>query len=437
MKKLILILLMIPIWGFSQTTIQNAYIEEGGTYDNVTFEGTVSVMSTQKVTFNNCTFRSSENGINIYNGDGGDVEIMHCVFEGLNPNKRGETQGKAVHAWQPAAIKFEHNTGVGFRGFWIQEPKPGAPISVRYNHWTNIQGRPSDGNGGYLSEPDPNGENSQFVMITDVQGGNVGVEWNYIKNTAYEGKVEDVINFFRCSGTANKPLILANNLVVGSYPHDPVSVKNYSGSGIQVEAESKYVHVSGNYMINNGNSAIALSWTTNCKAFDNKIIHSGKIFGTDQYVCQVWRGLLLGNPFWHPDDSFDNEGYDNLVWYPQNIDMCNGNTGSQIQAPIECLNNNTCKSNDQPNSIATHQDELNAIAEWWEIVDTKGLKIGSEKVVPVPDPGPDPDPKPDPDPDPDPDTKPQKGNMKKAEFRQYRNQLRAMLQAANKRLESW
>lgn len=379
---LLLYFSLAPALSFGQTVMNNATIDEGGSYTDVIFNGTVSIYTTQKVTFYNCTFRSSENGINIYEGNGGDVEVTYCTFEGLNPNQYGETQGKAVHAWRPAAIKLEHNTGVGFRGFWIQEPKVGGPISVRYNHWTNIAGRPSDGNGGYLDEPDPNGENSQFVMVTDVQGGNVGVEWNYVKNVAYEGKVEDVLNFFRCKGTANNPLIMSNNLVVGSYPYDPVSIQNYSGSGIQVEAESEYVHIKGNYMINNGNTGIALSWTTNCKAFENKIIHSGKIFGTNQYVCQVWRGLLLGNPFWHPDDSFDNEGYDNLVWYPQNINTCNGNSGSQIQAPIECLNNNNCYNNEQPSGFATHQDELDAIDEWWGIVDANGLTIGNDGSTP-------------------------------------------------------
>lgn len=384
MKKLILIFLLIPLWGFSQTTIQNAWIDEGETYTDVVFEGTATVATTDKVIFNNCTFRSSENGLNIHESNGGDVEISYCTFEGLNPNKRGETQGKAVHAWRPAALKIEHNTGVGYRGFWIQEPKPGAPISIKYNHWTNIAGRPSDGNNGYLEQPDPNGENSQFTMITDVRGGNVAVEWNYIKNVAWESKVEDVINFLDCQGTKDNYLILSNNLIDGANSYSPTTVKNYSGSAIQVEALSKFVKVSDNYAIQASNHAIALSGTDNCLVTGNKIFHTGYLPGGER-VEQVWRGLLIGNPFWLPGESYDNEAYDNTVGYPQNI-----GSNEQIWGQWDCLDRNDCHDNNILTRAITRLDETSAISEWFERLSANGLSIGADGDNPVP--GPDPNP---------------------------------------------
>lgn len=380
MKRILLLIQFLALFTLSiaqQTTWNNAYIDKGGNHEDVLFTGTVTVVTSQKVTFTRCTFRSSANGINIYEPNGGDVEITNSKFEGQNPNRSGITQGKAIHAWVPNRLKVENNTGVGYRGIWIQQPKPGGSITVRYNHWTNIQGRKSNGNGGYLMQEDPNPENSQFIMITNVNGSSVDVSWNYIKNEAFQSKVEDVLNFYECVGTAANPLKLSNNLVEGAYTYNPTGVKAYSGSGIQVEAGSRYVHINGNYLISASNSSLALSWATNCEVYDNKIVSSGYLPGTTQAICQNWRGMLIGNPFWQAAQTINNKAYNNFVWFVENQTDERCAPWGQVITQVVCLNNNDCKNNTVPSVLPTYADEQKYATEWWGKVAANNLKIGA------------------------------------------------------------
>ncbi len=355
-------------------------INKGGLYSGLQYTETVEIQTDELVIFDGCHFVGSNTAIEASYSGGSNLEIRNCVFTGKNPNRYKETQGRTVNlnGYDKSMIfRFENNTGVGFRGIMLQEMAYGSEIRVAYNEWSNIQGRMSDGNGGYLSEPDPNPENSQFIMIAEVTGAEIEVSWNNIHHDAYASKVEDVINLFACKGRSNQPIQIVHNLIEGAYPANPGYDKDYSGSGIQVEQESQYVEIAHNTILNAGNTGIALSWASKCKVYDNVIISTGELPDDDGRLCQSWRGLLIGNPFWHPDDSKENEAYQNTVWYVENIAPNGGcDIESQALAPIECMEGNICHDNHQPEGLPIRSDELKARQQWLDAATATGRKVG-------------------------------------------------------------
>ena len=208
MKKFIFLLLMMPVFLQAQQT----YFDEGATVDGVTYKEPIEINTSEKVTFINCNFNTIERAI-LGVGDGVNIEIRNCTFKGEYWNN--QDQNKAVQIYTPnskSRFIFENNTGVGYRGVWLQKFGPGSEIKVRYNKWENIEGRP-----GGRAEPDPNGENSQFLMISSATDTDIDVSYNWIYQAPEEGKVEDVINFGEVKSTADNPALLHHNLILGAF----------------------------------------------------------------------------------------------------------------------------------------------------------------------------------------------------------------------------
>ena len=358
-------------------------IDRGGSYVNQTYEGTVEVNTSELVIFDDCSFLSSGNGIEVFHPDGGNVEIRNCTFTGLHPGQYGKTQGRSVHIngrGKSTTFVFENNAGTGFRGIWVQKMAYGATVRIKCNQWRNIEGRMSDGKGGYLAEPDPNPENSQFLLFTETTGAAVDIAWNFIQNEPGQSKVEDVINVGGCKGGSARPIRIAHNLIYGAYSYAPRSDKQYSGSGIQIETNSAYVEIAGNVIVNAANTGLALSWARRCTVRDNLILSTGLLPGTDDPICQSWRGLLIGNPYWHPEDSRNNKAFGNRVWYVENLDPAGGcNISGKALAPIECLPGNTCTDNEIPEGLPGPADEAAAIEAWHVAAAKEGRSVGVQE----------------------------------------------------------
>ena len=170
-------------------------------------------------------------------------------------------------------------------------------------------------------------------------------------------KVEDVISIFACKGTADSPLSISNNLIVGSYDYNPVANKSYSGSGIQVESGSQFCKIEGNVVVQAGNTALALSWVSDSVVKDNVVVNTG-FLEDGSMVAQVWRGLLLGNPGWPQGEAGTkrNVASGNYIQYPQNIEDGSQRWGDSIH--VAAGNSSTDKAITTP---ATKADEQKAI----------------------------------------------------------------------------
>ena len=374
-RYILFFLLLLP-----QVLSANIIIDEGGLYSGQQYTETVEIATTERVIFDGCHFVGSKTAIQAFRPGGANLEIRNSIFTGKNPNRYGKTQGRTVHInghKKSITFIFEHNTGVGFRGILLQEIGNGAEIRIECNEWSNIQGRMSDGKGGYLTEPDPNPENSQFLMLAEIIGAEIEVSWNHIRHDAYASKVEDVINLFSCKGRSSRPVRIVHNLIEGAYPALPAGQKDYSGSGIQIEQESAYIEVAHNVILHTANTGLALSWASNCRVHDNVIISTGQLPDDEGTICQSWRGLLIGNPYWHPEETHDNEAFGNTVWYVENHasgGVCE--IDKRVVAPVVCLDGNTCHDNLQTGKLPTRADELSARKEWIDAAAASGREVG-------------------------------------------------------------
>ena len=367
------------------------WLDSGKIFSNETFTESIEIQTGEKVVFDGCTFNTVDTPIRVYFDGTTDIEVRNCVFNARVPVKNNETQGRTIHVYgynKPgSSFLFENNNVIGYRGVWLQEMPDTLKVSIQGNIIREIQGRPADGNGGFKLQPDPNGENSQAISVAEVTGPNIDIDWNVVENTPYESKVEDVISIFACKGTADSPLSISNNLIVGSYDYNPVANKSYSGSGIQVESGSQFCKIEGNVVVQAGNTALALSWVSDSVVKDNVVVNTG-FLEDGSMVAQVWRGLLLGNPGWPQGEAGTkrNVASGNYIQYPQNIEDGSQRWGDSIH--VAAGNSSTDKAITTP---ATKADEQKAIDDYWARVTNLGVSIGVGGVIPDPDPDPDPD----------------------------------------------
>jgi hypothetical protein len=98
---------------------------------------------------------------------------------------------------------------------WVQQYQGDGTlnntIKIRYNRFHNLDGRISDGRGGYLTS-----QTSQWSTgihpsdISSVPG--IEIAWNQIINEPYQSGVGDSINIFDTSGTSGSPVQVHDNL---------------------------------------------------------------------------------------------------------------------------------------------------------------------------------------------------------------------------------
>ena len=108
---------------------------------------------------------------------------------------------------------------------------PGQTVKVMGNQALNIDGRHSDGNGGFLTGPSDN-DFVQFLQldkVTNVPG--MEVAWNEVVNQPSASRVEYNINLYKSGGTAASHILIHDNYIQGAFPALPAT-QGFSGGGI-------------------------------------------------------------------------------------------------------------------------------------------------------------------------------------------------------------
>ena len=456
MKKIILLLLLVPLIlmpTFAQpgdTGARRYYDDDNDiTIKGEVFEGGDGIIVSTKahVTFDSCYFINVNTSFGAVYGsgeEGSHITVKNCFF--ISSEDREEStywspyndQIKSVRVYgysKKCTVQIINNTGNGYRGIWLQTMGAGSVLEVKYNYWKNIEGRIRNGD-------DPSNyhsENSQFLMINEVENSHIDVQWNYVENEALKGRQEDVFNFSEIKATAEDPTLIANNVVYGAYHQNPfVEGQDHSGTGFQVDglqgSYNENMVIRNNYLIDCTIASLAISNGRNISVYKNVAVSDGYDREGRFVSSGYWRGLLLGNPFWNAGDGVkDSEAYQNIIGVPQNV----GDNGEQIwnaDNQIEVLNNNTSLDN---TFITNREDAASAeiayLDEFWDKVNEAGIVIGAGGSNPT-----DPIPPVDPEPPTDP-TDPERGDGKvtKAEYRELRNGYRDLLRVMNARLKSW
>jgi hypothetical protein len=303
-------------------------ISRGGTYTG-SFEGTdytapvILVRTTEPVVIDHCTLRGPgpliETGVDHTN-----ITVRNTKGISTNPNYFDQCKGRFFRAESFDNVVIENNDLEGTAGIYLLryagDFAPQHTVKILRNQAHNIDGRKSNGNGGWR---DTN-ELVQFVQLDKVRRlGGIEIAWNQVINDPGDSAVEDNINIYKSSGTPSSPILIHDNYVQGAYPSYP-RAKDYSGGGIVLgdgsaatpDDAAAFVHAYENQIVSTTNYGIAISAGHDLSFFRNRILSCGLLpdgrtipaQNTGAYVWDMHRDTERT-----PPTFFNNEGHDNLI----------------------------------------------------------------------------------------------------------------------------
>jgi hypothetical protein len=305
---------------------------------------------------------------------GSDVTIRHCTASAIEPGVAGRSPGRFVKAYRPRSLRVEHNRLDGTAGVYVNgDAIPGTRVVVRFNEAVNIDGRRSDGQGGWQREVDL----VQFVQFDKVRAcTGCEIAWNRVTNAPGSSRVEDNINLYLSSGTPGSPIRVTDNLIDGAWPADPVSPE-YSGGGIIVDGSrgddapvSAHVVVSGNTVVATTNYGIAVAAGRDVRVEGNRVVSSGLLpdgrevpaANVGAYVWDVYRG--------GPRREFDGHRVtDNDLGWINAKRVRNDHWFPDCAAPA-------CEGNRHLDGAITPDVERREVARWEERAAAAGVAVG-------------------------------------------------------------
>jgi hypothetical protein len=192
------------------------------------------------------------------------------------------------------SVVIENNDLEGTGGIYLLTYAGNASSAITLkvigNRAHNIDGRRSDGNGGYTMQTDA----VQFLQLDQVRHiPNCEIAWNQISNEPGRSGVEDVISIYLSSGISGNPIRIHDNFIDGAYPADLLA-QDYSGGGIMLgdgqsdtaDEASGFVEAYDNQVINTTNYGMAISAGHNCSMHNNRILSTGVLADGQAIVSQ-------------------------------------------------------------------------------------------------------------------------------------------------------
>ena len=275
----------------------------------------VTIATSQPVTIQNSIIRSRGALIASY-GYNANLTVRNTQGFGLNPNVYGRYPGRFIDLENFSNLVVENNYMEGTSGIYLYQYTgnytPAQTIKVMRNSALNIDGRYSDGKGGFLTGPFDN-YYVQFFQINGVKNlPEVEIAWNQVINEPGKSRVEDNISIFDSGGTPASPFRIHNNYIQGAYGARPETERSYTGGGIMLsDVGTAYIHAYENQVIATTNYGIAVSSGHDNHFFNNRIISAGMLPSGREPASQN-----VGAYIWNMngETSFaGNLGYGNLI----------------------------------------------------------------------------------------------------------------------------
>ncbi|WP_295823117.1 hypothetical protein [uncultured Deinococcus sp.] len=234
----------------------------------------VLVKTAEPVVIENCRVRGA--GILIKAPwVGVQLTVRGCIAQGLNPNDPARTPGRFLSAEGFQSVVVERTTIEGTGGIYLNawNGKGTQPVVVRANVARNLEGRYSDGQGGYSERF----YRIQFLQLNSVKAApNVDIGWNRIENSPYLSHIEDTINLYKSSGTATSPILVHDNLIHGAYGTPPSA--SYSGGGILLgDGGGAHQRAVGNTVLETSNYGIAVAGGNHMQITGNTVLGTGQL----------------------------------------------------------------------------------------------------------------------------------------------------------------
>jgi Ricin-type beta-trefoil lectin domain/Bacterial Ig-like domain (group 2) len=257
---------------------------------------------------------------------GSKLTVKNVVAVGVNPNVLGLSNGIFVDALSPALLDVENSYfenvlfGVLVRGYGGNADGT-QTITILNNRGRNTLGTVSDGNGGYLS-----GEtNWQFAHTFQISNVNsvpgMRIAWNELINYPGQSLVNEVVNIFDTSGTANSPLLVHDNFIQGAYPYNPTDLF-YNGGGYSTDGTSSdtpatataFNSIYNNQIVGTVNVGIEIGTGHDNVAYNNRVLSSGLLPNGTQIPSQNG-GLSLYDVYGNVQNGsmYNNNMYNNSV----------------------------------------------------------------------------------------------------------------------------
>jgi len=273
------------------------------------------------------------------------ITIRNTTGLGLNPNVAGRSAGRFASIERFAGVTIENCAMENTAGIYLldYEGDRSANQTVRIlrNRAHNIDGRKSDGHGGYAG-----GESLvQFAQLDKVRhAAGIEIAWNEVINDPGMSRVEDNISIYLPSGVKESPIRIHDNFIRGAYASDPAK-QTYSGGGIMLgdgvsddgtDGDSGFVVAEHNQVLDTTNYGIAISAGHDCAIVGNRIVSAGVLANGQPIAAQnvgtyVWDSYKAGETRFH-----NNMGRDNLIgwvkgaerndWWRPNADAWDNNT---------------------------------------------------------------------------------------------------------------
>lgn len=359
------------------------------------------VYATDPVTIINSCFRGP--GELIATGTGSNVTIKQSSFRGINPNVAGKAKGSPIHAFQAANLIVENNDfeAGGFFGVWVQQYSgnrtPNNTIKIRNNRIHNVDGRFSDGQGGYRTNQ--NGA-CHGIALSDVYGvPGIEIAWNEIINEPYQSGGEiDLINIYESSGTLASPMQIHDNYLQGEYAADPANANalGLTGSAFVTDGSAQtdpdkttsFLKIHHNQAVSVGSSGIGIAIGHDIEMYNNRIVSSGQLSDGTNITVSYSAGMQYLNyryppPAVLPPNFGNNSIHDNVSGLRR---MTTGGVWERFdyynQVPPTTSFNNAAWS-PATNAAPTLTDEANERLLWEEKLITQGITIGSQLVAPA------------------------------------------------------
>ncbi|BDI32484.1 hypothetical protein CCAX7_45350 [Capsulimonas corticalis] len=373
----------------AQLIVNDAYVTSHGGA-STTISGTFTcpnnttpaiIISTSKpVTITNSYLRGASDLISALGANPINLTVTNTVGYGTNPNSNGASKGYFVNAGYVAKLVVQgcylEGTAYGIKANQYNGTRNGDnTINISNNRMHNIDGRYSNGSGGYqtsgLGSP-------HAIQIQDVHGvPNALIAWNEIIGEPYNSYDTDVINFTRFSGTSGSHVNCTYNYIQGQYAPDPIHQGN-AGVGILTDGAGgdsfsdscAYIDITNNQVVNGSNCAFGIAEGHDNGLYWNRAISSGKVPGTTNTIQASNVGIYISPQSGQPQPPFGNNTAQN-------------NTSSWINAGgadnsfflntgyVNSFNNGGIGHN------ATVADEANEYVTWQQRTKNSNIRIGS------------------------------------------------------------
>jgi hypothetical protein len=311
----------LPVLGHAQAINYAApiVITKGGTYTGnyqSLSSGTpcVRIATNDPVILDGCTLSGAGNLIQA--GEGANLTVRNCTGQGLAPTVRNQAPGRFLDTYRAKSLTIEHNAFTQTSGIvvnrWSGSGQADQTLTVRYNKVRNIDGRWL--NGGSTR--------SSFIILNTVAHvAGVDISYNEVINAPNESLVEDNINLYNSSGTAQSAIRIHDNFVRGAYPFPATSAK-FTGTGLTTDGDANtldeaagFVEADHNQFVGTANAAMNIAAGHDIYYHDNRLVTSGSL-PTGQRLNAGWAALGVFNYYNQPRSVyFNNRVQNNTIGY--------------------------------------------------------------------------------------------------------------------------